>query len=542
MADKKVKIQIDTAANTKGAQDASKALDKVNDSQKEVARSADAADNTIAGMKAEVARLTTELENTNIESQEFIQKATQLDAVQKRLGATLGTSGAGFKNVGSLIGQAGFQVQDFAVQVGAGTSALTALSQQGSQLLGVFGPGGAVAGALLAIGAIAAKVFVPAELEMGRFLENIEGVAKLAAEGISENFDNVLEGIQQQSARALELAAQYDGVKEASDRYSQSELDNAAKRSQALILINQLLGVQVDTMKELQAQQDAESAKRLLTTQQQIAAQNQITAKAQENIQINNDTFLRDSEALAALRARLALEQQKLELFRRQKAELEAQQRNAPSFLENASDFVFQNSTIAERRINADRAGATLGSGGPQLNVETSNARVNELESKIQELEKTLTGLATGLVGQAERAEITAANVETEIARIQEASRSDELLASVTNAQEQLTTGQTQVLTGLQELVTASQPITESQKQARDLVAQAIVDGQITAQEAALIAQQLPILMKTLNASNQLVLTNFGIVENNLRNYQTQLTDVQRRLTDLSRQAGKPTN
>jgi hypothetical protein len=542
MADKKVKIQIDTAANTKGANDASKALDKVAASEKEVAKSADLADNTIAGMKAEVARLTTELENTNIESQEFVQKATQLDAVQKRLGTTLGTSGAGFKNVGSLIGQAGFQIQDFTVQVGAGTSALTALSQQGSQLLGVFGPGGAVAGALLAIGAIAAKMFVPAEVEMGKFLENIDEVAKLAAEGISENFDKVLEGIQQQSARALELASQYDGVKEASDRYSQSELDNAAKRSQALILINQLLGVQVDTMKELQAQQDAEAAKRLLTTQQQIAAQNDITAKAQENIQINNDTFLRDSEALAGLRTRLALEQQKLELFRRQKAELESQQRNAPSFLENASDFVFQNSTIAERRINADRAGATLGSGGPQLNVDTSNARVNELESKIQELEKTLTGLATGLVGQAERAEVIAANVKTEVARIEKAAAADELLASVTNAQEQLATGQQQVLTGLQGLVTASQPLTESQKQARDLVAQAIADGQITAQEAALIAQQLPILLKTISGTNQTVLTNFGIVENNLRNYQTQLTDVQRRLTDLSRQVGKPTN
>lgn len=535
MADKKVSIKIDTTANTKGAQDASKALDRVAASEKEVARSADLADNTIAGMKAEVARLTTELENTNVSSQAFIQKASQLDSVQKRLGSTLGTSGAGFKNVGSLIGQAGFQIQDFTVQVGAGTSALTALSQQGSQLLGVFGPGGAIAGALLAIGAIAAKMFVPAEVEMNRFLTDIESVAKLAAEGISENFDQVLESIQQQAERAAHLASQYDGVREASDRFSQSELANSEKRREALILINQLLGVQVDTMKELQAQQDAEAAKRLLTTQQQIAAQNEITAKAQQSISANSETFAKDSDALANLRIRLSLEQNKLEIFRQQKAELEAQQRNAPSTGEILSDALFPNTTIVQRRVNSGRAEATLGSGGPSLNVETQTARVDELEERIKAFEKTISEMGTRLVSEAERAEVTAANVETEITRIEEASRTDELLASVTNAQETLTTGQQQVLTGLEGLVAASQPITESQKQARDLVAQALADGQITAQEAAMIAQQLPILLRTISGTQQTVLTNFGIVENNLKNYQIQLTDVQRRLQDLSR-------
>jgi hypothetical protein len=45
--------------------------------------------------------------------------------------------------------QAGYQIQDFIVQVQGGQSALVAFSQQGSQLAGAFGPGGAVVGALL---------------------------------------------------------------------------------------------------------------------------------------------------------------------------------------------------------------------------------------------------------------------------------------------------------------------------------------------------------------------------------------------------------
>jgi lambda family phage tail tape measure protein len=48
--------------------------------------------------------------------------------------------------------QAGFQVGDFAVQVQGGTNAMVALGQQGSQLLGILGPYGALAGAGLAIG------------------------------------------------------------------------------------------------------------------------------------------------------------------------------------------------------------------------------------------------------------------------------------------------------------------------------------------------------------------------------------------------------
>lgn len=66
-------------------------------------------------------------------------------------------AGGAFGNMGHMVQQAGYQVGDFAVQVQGGTSALTALSQQGSQFLGMFGPAGAVAGVVLTIGTIAAS-------------------------------------------------------------------------------------------------------------------------------------------------------------------------------------------------------------------------------------------------------------------------------------------------------------------------------------------------------------------------------------------------
>jgi hypothetical protein len=53
-----------------------------------------------------------------------------------------------FASVG--LQQAGYQVGDFIVQIQSGQNALVALGQQGSQLAGIFGTGGAVAGAGLA--------------------------------------------------------------------------------------------------------------------------------------------------------------------------------------------------------------------------------------------------------------------------------------------------------------------------------------------------------------------------------------------------------
>ncbi|KWZ91877.1 phage tail tape measure protein, lambda family [Citrobacter freundii] len=56
--------------------------------------------------------------------------------------------------------QAGYQVQDFIVQVQGGQSVLVAFAQQGSQLAGAFGPGGAVVGAFIALSSVLAGVLI----------------------------------------------------------------------------------------------------------------------------------------------------------------------------------------------------------------------------------------------------------------------------------------------------------------------------------------------------------------------------------------------
>ena len=79
-------------------------------------------------------------------------------------GEVVGVNTRKMKRFGAVgMQQVGYQVQDFAVQVQSGTSALVALGQQGSQLLGIFGPAGAIAGMILAIGTGLVGAFLAAK-------------------------------------------------------------------------------------------------------------------------------------------------------------------------------------------------------------------------------------------------------------------------------------------------------------------------------------------------------------------------------------------
>lgn len=69
----------------------------------------------------------------------------------RKFGATVSKGGGDVRSYGGALQNVGFQVGDFATQVGAGTSATQALGQQLPQLLGGFGVFGAVAGATAAI-------------------------------------------------------------------------------------------------------------------------------------------------------------------------------------------------------------------------------------------------------------------------------------------------------------------------------------------------------------------------------------------------------
>lgn len=139
-----------------------------------------------------------------------------------KTGVENGAKGTG--NWKNSMQQAGYQVQDFIVQVQGGQSALVAFAQQGSQLAGAFGPGGAVVGAIIALGSVLAGVLITS-LNGGK---NAMDALKDAAEAMD---------------KVITISSQ--GVAALSDKYAALARVNAdvatLLRNQALLEYNQAI-------------------------------------------------------------------------------------------------------------------------------------------------------------------------------------------------------------------------------------------------------------------------------------------------------------
>jgi hypothetical protein len=150
------------------------------------------------------------------------------------------------------IGQVGFQVQDFAVQVASGQSALTAFAQQAPQALGAFGNIGIFAGVAIAVGAIAVQLLRGGDANK-LFNDTLEKSKELY-DALNDAAERRTEGQDREINRVLRLRdyyaslteAQREGVRaleEAANRRLQLEsgrlLDTATTRIRPLLSIGQ---------------------------------------------------------------------------------------------------------------------------------------------------------------------------------------------------------------------------------------------------------------------------------------------------------------
>ena len=110
------------------------------------------ADKNAAAYKQRLAKVESYLaERARRTSAAMKQQAVVMDANTAAVKRFENESRKRMRRVEIIVQQAGYQFGDLAVQIQSGTNAAVALGQQGSQLLGFFGPTGAIAGAALAI-------------------------------------------------------------------------------------------------------------------------------------------------------------------------------------------------------------------------------------------------------------------------------------------------------------------------------------------------------------------------------------------------------
>ena len=170
-------------------------------------------------------------------SQPARQVNAAIDGMNKRMkSATLGTNGFGDavgkstrmtkKFAMSGLQQAGYQVGDFAVQVGAGTSAVQAFGQQGSQLLGIFGPVGAILGAGVAIAAAIGTAYEKSAKQTNDF--------SIAADNLNDSFSGTTTKMGNAFEAAKTIKDEYGKVTEATIKAAKAQLiyDTVLQQSQ----------------------------------------------------------------------------------------------------------------------------------------------------------------------------------------------------------------------------------------------------------------------------------------------------------------------
>ncbi|RVT97893.1 hypothetical protein EOD42_08875 [Rhodovarius crocodyli] len=205
-------------------------------------------------------------------------------AATARLDAANDNASRGGARLGQVMGQAGYQIQDFAVQVSAGQSALVAFGQQGSQLLGVFGTGGAIAGAALTVGVLAAQL-VNGRSETERFNDVVKRLA--------ENFRQV-----QDEARTYHTALETEAsaVRELTERYNALSV---ARQQQEIRNITQDRAALQGEQNALQRQvlervgPMAAGVRSDLWTMQEQAAQNYGRGSQEYNLIVSNEDVQR---------------------------------------------------------------------------------------------------------------------------------------------------------------------------------------------------------------------------------------------------------
>ena len=119
------------------------------------------------------------------------QSSTKADTAVTKVGADAEKASPKMSGFGTKAQQAGYQIQDFVVQVQSGTSVFMAFGQQASQLAGSLGPGGAVLGAVIALGAA-----------VGGVLYKSMGNAKLSAEELEASAKQ-LDAVLQRNAQGV---------------------------------------------------------------------------------------------------------------------------------------------------------------------------------------------------------------------------------------------------------------------------------------------------------------------------------------------------
>jgi chromosome segregation ATPase len=566
MASRKVDIQISTKADTTGAktttdaidkmvdkvdeaevavEDLSQAVDKLDGNLDKVDNSTKVVDRAVDNLTDSVVKLDDRVTDTAQATDKLDDAlhvvetsgkgaARSIDAVSQasdKAATSTAKVRKGTASIGVIAQSAGYQVQDFAVQVAGGTSALVAMSQQAPQFLGVFGPGGAIAGALIAVGALAAKVFMgmgddsASAAEKAAFLEeSIKNVSETAAKAVGKDIDFGLKQIDDSTDAALELIGAFDGVTEAANASALASLSNAEKIRKAETEIRKLRGEQVDEMKEIEAATAAESAMREEQARQAIAdSENRVKQAKEAEAELQKAFDLKLKEQATA-QANLITENQKLGVLREQRDELQKIVDNSPSYL---GAFLAGPEGRGDPREGKE-AKRQLEDQFFKASIALAEQNIAVLEAKGKEISEQLSGSAKALNSAMTTVAATVQSVALEVPKIEQTLQAGNIVAQVEGIKE----AATQAAADVQGIIDQVKPANAAEAAALEALKPMVADKKITADETLRVSQ----LLGTLDGA---IRTQMGTAATNTEKLIQTISTMQQRLDTQQRQIGQ---
>jgi chromosome segregation ATPase len=532
MANKKVNVDITTTANTAGADKTVKSIEQIEraKAKQDAAAEATAAREAARQARAEAAseraagvaqrREERAAKQAELASQRKEAAARREEAAIKRVqAADDAAAAAAAKNAarveavsaakagrgaGIQIQQAGYQVADFATQVGAGTSAAQAMGQQLPQLLGAFGPWGAVIGA-------AAAVLIP----LGRALFDVAAQTEKTKESLDRAKDFI-----GKFAEAAKKAAEED-VQSLTDKLKQqtTTLENLQKAEANSITSKENVAKAHGEI--AQSYLDAEEAtlKYLTQTGQIINAEGRLLEIEKERVKIASES------KVAAESARLASAQAEYNNAIARKQDVERQ--------------------IAELEKRADEAARSMRGPTTQLNLSVESDELRDLKEpslKTQRLQAELDGIATQLSSYYEsiktlegqfpalgesiaqagyQIDATKVEVEANIEKIKTQADLTETTATLTRETEK----QVEEVGKIKEVTTSFEAQTPLQAEIKERLTAAVSNSNISVTEQKAIAGDLQTLLASLNstqAGNRQSIQELISINNQLATNQSQ--------------------
>ena len=161
------------------------------------------------------------------------EKAKKQAKATANAAKSAGATGGPFRAMRGSLQQVSWQLQDVAVQTQMGTDKFMILGQQGPQLASVFGPGGAVLGALIAFGAIAGGFVYRALTGTGEAMKELAEDAK----ELRNNFDDL--------GPAAQKFQRFLAAKEIKEAKKNLENLNKEVKAGAKFSINELTGAKI---------------------------------------------------------------------------------------------------------------------------------------------------------------------------------------------------------------------------------------------------------------------------------------------------------